>query len=219
MSPDEAVPPTPENPGDERGPKAGGPEGAAGSGGGDQAQPIHHSQVGARVPEGIGRGTYATGMVVMTGQAEFVLDFLLRLSRPHSLAARVVAPVPVMPGFIAALQDNLGKYTARFGPPPVVPKDPAAPRPSIQDIYDDLKISDDMLSGVYTNGLLIGHTPAEFCLDFLTNFYPLSAVSCRVFIAAPNLPQMIESLRSAYEQYRRRLDNPPPPPPPPPTVV
>ena len=213
MSPDESVPPTPENPGDQRGPQPGGPEGAAGGGSADQGQSIQHSQVGARVPGGVGRGTYATGMVVMTGQAEFVMDFLLRLSRPHSLAARVVTPVPVMPGFIAALQDNLGKYTARFGPPPVVPKDPAAQRPTIQDIYDDLKVPDDMLSGVYTNGLLIGHTPAEFCLDFLTNFYPHSAVSCRVIIAAPNLPHMIESLRNAHEQYRRRLDNPFQPPP------
>jgi hypothetical protein len=207
---DPPPPPAPDSPREDR-------PADPGSGAGREGEQVQHSQVAARVPERVGRGTFATGLIVMSGQAEFVLDFVLRLSRPHTLAARVIVPVPMLPGFIAALQDNLAKYTARFGPPPAVPKpDPALPRPSIQDIYDDLKLSDDLLCGVYAHGLLIGHSPTEFCLDFLTNFYPLSAVSCRVFVAAPNVPTIIESLSNAYEQYRRRLENPPFPPLPPP---
>jgi hypothetical protein len=209
MADDPSTPPPPDSPRGDQPPAPHGPP----SGG--EGQHVQYSQVGARVPERVSRGTFATGLIVLSGQSEFVLDFVLRLSRPHTLAARVVVPVAAMPGFIGALRENLARYTARFGPPPPMPKPDPALRPSIQDVYDDLKIADDMLCGVYAHGLLIGHSPTEFCLDFLTNFYPLSAVSCRVFVASPNVPTIIDSLVSSYEQYRRRLENPPPPPAPP----
>jgi hypothetical protein len=183
------------------------PTPGTGAAGGQQQVQGHH--VGARVPERIGRGVFATGMIVMTGQAEFVLDFLLRMNRPHYLVARLVVAPVVLPGFITAIRDNLAKYTARFGPPPHVPRpDPSTPRPNIQDIYDDLKVPDEVLAGSYANAVLISHSATEFCFDFLTNFFPHSAVSCRVFVAAGNVPWMLDSLTNSYEQYRRRLESP-----------
>ena len=54
-----------------------------------------------------------------------------------------------------------------------------------KEIYGQFKVPDEMLSGVYANAAMIVHTQGEFCLDFITNFYPRSAVSCRVYLAAP----------------------------------
>ena len=41
------------------------------------------------------------------------------------------------------------------------------------------KMRDDIHSGSYANAVMIGHGPHEFSFDFITNFYPQSAVSAR----------------------------------------
>ena len=142
----------------------------------------------------------------MTGPSEFIVDFLQTIGRPHRVATRVVIPHPVMPQFIEALNTNLELYRNRFGDPPAppVPNPNQARRPSPQEIYDDLKLPDDVLSGVYANGVMIGHGASEFGLDFLTSFFPQSAVSARVFVAAGQVPRLLESLRGAVRQLEQR---------------
>ena len=71
----------------------------------------------ARVPEGVGPGVFSTGVLVMTGNTEFVLDFVQNLGQPAQIAARVVMPHSTMPQFIQALKTNLEMYTKRFGTP------------------------------------------------------------------------------------------------------
>jgi hypothetical protein len=67
----------------------------------------------------------------------------------------------------------------------------------IDEIYRELKLPDEMLSGRYANAVLIRHSGTEFCFDFLTNVYPRSAVSARVFMASPHVPPFLESLARA----------------------
>lgn len=160
----------------------------------------------ARVPDHVADGCFSTGAIVMTGPSEFIVDFLQTIGRPHKVASRVVIPHPVMPQFIEALNTNLQLYKSRFGEPPVPPvqNPPSARRPTPQEIYDDLKLPDDVLSGVYANGVMIGHGASEFGLDFLTSFFPQSAVSARVFLAAGQVPRLLDSLRSAVQQLAQR---------------
>jgi hypothetical protein len=87
----------------------------------------------------------------------------------------------------------------------------AAKRQNPQDIYDELKIRDEILCGTYANAVMIGHGPYEFSFDFITNFYPQSAVSCRVFLAAGHIWRLLDSLKQSWEQLRPRLGYPPPP--------
>lgn len=118
------------------------------------------------------------------------------------------------------------------GPPESAAAGPAAPapanppavrRPTPQEIYDDLKIPDAVLSGAYANGVMIGHGASEFVLDFLTSFYPQSAVSARVFMGSGQIPRLLESLHHAVRQLQqqqrlqqgRRLPPQPPQPGPP----
>ncbi|HET6879458.1 MAG TPA: DUF3467 domain-containing protein [Pirellulales bacterium] len=174
---------------------------------------VQHSSVSARVPETVGRGVFSTGAVVFDGANEFVIDFLVRLGSPHRVGARVVLPHVVFSQYIAALRDNLRKYEQRFGPPAALPAPPPnQPRASISDLYDQLKLSDEVLSGVYSNAVMIGHTPSEFWFDFITTFYPRSAVSCRIFMSAQQIPGLLDTLNSAYQRHRQKPDSPPPPP-------
>ncbi|TWU04975.1 DUF3467 domain-containing protein [Stieleria varia] len=182
----------------------------------------------ARVPDHVAGGCFSTGAIVMTGPSEFIIDFLQTIGRPHKVAARIVIPHPVMPQFIDALSTNLEIYRSRFGDPQSPqqqPPDPNARRPTPQEIYDDLKMPDEVLSGTYANGVMIGHGATEFGLDFLTSFFPQSAVSCRVFVASGQVPRLLESLKGAVNQLEQRRQGgaapptpqPPPAPLPPPT--
>lgn len=266
----------------------------------------------ARVPDHVAAGCFSTGVIVMTAQTEFILDFVQNLGRPHQIVARVVMPHGVLPQLVDALGRNMQLYRGRWGelPNPIMPnqaivqaplpgsnptqtqpgqlnpgssglqpfpvgegQQPAQPNPgqvnpgqqvpgsqgagqsnplqqipgqqfpgqqfpgqtspgqtpppspeqsgvrqaSAQEIYDDLKIRDELLSGNYANAVMIGHGPHEFSFDFITNFYPHSAVSSRVFLAAGQIPRLYESLKGTWEQLRARMQPPPGNPPPPPT--
>ncbi|MEO1616681.1 MAG: DUF3467 domain-containing protein [Planctomycetota bacterium] len=185
----------------------------------NSGQPTPESQtppLRARVPDAIAAGTFSTGAIVMTGPSEFIVDFLQTLGRPHKVASRVVIPHSVMPQFIEALTTNLDLYRNRFGDPgtPTPPTpNPDARRPTPQEIYDDLKLPDEVLSGTYANGVMISHGATEFGLDFLTSFFPQSAVSSRVFVASGQVPRLLDSLKNAVRQLEQRRQGQLPPKP------
>ncbi len=253
----------------------------------DRLDPNERSTaVRARVPEHVATGNISTGVIVVTGATEFVLDFVRNLPRPSLVVARIVMPHQVMPQFVDALNSNMQIYRQRFGdlglggpspkqPPPIEvtsqsivsannpvpvepakaavgetksegaksgevsvggsgggvgkptppiesesnptsstpPQNPASPGPrqqSPQEVYDELKLRDELLSGAYANAVMIGHGPHEFCFDFITNFYPQSAVSCRVFMASGHVGRLYDSLKASWEQLRPRLGGNPP---------
>lgn len=168
-----------------------------------QPQPQH---ISARVPERVGPGIFSTGVLVMTGNTEFILDFIQNLGQPAQVAARIVMPHATMPQFIHALKTNLDMYKNRFGTPPELPPpNPNQKKPTLQEIYDDLKISDDTLAGCYANGVMIGHAASEFKFDFLANMMPTPAVSSRVYLSAPQVPRLLQSLTKTYEEFQRRV--------------
>lgn len=182
---------------------------------GPQSQEIRHSHIGALVPAHVARGVFTTGAVVLQGQHEFIVDFLLRMQQPQQVVARIVMPPVVVNQFIAALKENIQRYEDRFGPiqMPVIPNQPQQQRQSAQDLYESLKISDDVQSGTYANAVMIGHSPTEFSFDFITTFFPRSSVSQRVFMASANAQRLLDSLKHSFQQFQERLHNPPPPPP------
>ncbi len=187
---------------------------------------VSHSNISARVPESVGAGVFSNGVMVLTGQFEIVLDFVLRIGEQQRVAARCVLPRGVAGQFVGALRENVRNYESRFGPLPQLPRPiasepehseegeatgkesashggeavhpesfPAPPsQPQIQDIYDELKISEEVMTGHYANAVLIRHSGTEFCFDFITNFFPRSAVSARVFMATPHVRPLLASL-------------------------
>ena len=196
-----AVPDQPDNSSDSKDPHA------------PHVQPYNHQPVGARVPERVGRGVYSTGQVVLDSPKEFVIDFLQALTRPHQVVARVILTPQTMAEFQIALDENLGAYSRSFGPPAPLPPPPADYRPpTIQEIYENFKLPEDMLSGAYANSVLIGHSPTEFFFDFISGFYPTSAVSSRVFMPAQIAPRFLSTLDTCLKQFNLRhgkKDGPP----------
>lgn len=204
------APGTPGNPGDQPrdNPQPDNPQDS-----GAFTQQFQHQPVSARVPERVLRGVTSTGVVVLDTPNEFVIDFMQGLVRPFQIVARVVVSPMLMEQLIHVVGDNLEKYTKNFGPPKPLPKPPQR-RPSIAEIYENFKLPDELLSGGYANNLRVGHSPAEFFFDFITDFYPTAAVSTRVFMAPPHVPRLLDTLKMALDQSRKRQ---PPAPPPEPT--
>ena len=208
-------------------------------------QQIQHSSATARIPDEIGRGVFATAVIVLHGPNEYTIDFIQSLARPNRVAARIILPPVVANQFVLALEQALEKYRVSFGhvpnenqaphpgkkpesgssnadggqktqdaspqdatptekhslagtpktsTPPPVQKNVVQP-PPIADIYDNLKLPDDMLGGVYANMASISHTESEFCFDFIAQFFPRSAVTARVYMAAPRVPELLSSLK------------------------
>ncbi len=179
------------------------------------SQQVQHSPVGARLPDRVAQGVFSTGVIVMEGSDEFVIDFFQGLNRPPRVATRVVISPNVMGQFANALKENLQRFEQAFGPPKSLPTPPSGEhRPTVQDIYQDLRLPDEMLSGCYANTVMIGHSPSEFFFDFITRFYPTAAVSARVYLAASQVPQMLNALNTALKTRANReaeaRKNPPP---------
>ncbi|HEV8605518.1 MAG TPA: DUF3467 domain-containing protein [Tepidisphaeraceae bacterium] len=185
------------------------------------SQEFRHSPVSARVPERLTRGILSTGVLVLDGPNEFVLDFMQALTRPFQVAARVVLTPAVMEQFVVAVKDNIARYEQRFGGIPPLPKPPTDRRPTLQEIYDEFKLPEEQMSGNYANAVMVGHSASEFFFDFITNFYPTSAVSSRVFLSAPQMPRLLDAVTVAFGRFQQRLhqarqqgQNPPPQHPP-----
>jgi len=197
---------------DEHNPAAPGNEPRYG-GGNTFHQELQHAPATARVPDAVGRGVFGTHAIVMQGGHEFLIDFIQGLAPPRRVVSRIVLPISVIPLFVAALEDNLKKYAQMFGPPPRAPQpqqgpgSPGSPPqtpPPITEVYEQLKLPDDMLGGAYANAVVISHSHAEFCFDFICNFYPRSVVTSRVYLAAPHVTEVFDSLQRCLEQFRQK---------------
>jgi hypothetical protein len=192
-------------------------------------QQVQYSQISARVPERMNRGTFATNPVVLTGNLELVCDFLLRMAPPHMLAARVVLPYTALAPMVQAVNENLENYRARFGTPAAPPAPPPnVVQPNIAEVYDQLKIPEDVAVGAYANTLMISHSATDFCLDFILDLFPRPVVTQRIYMSAGQLPPFLNTLKRTLEGLQQRMAHPPqvqqqkpaappsPPPPPPP---
>jgi len=120
---------------------------------------VTYSSVAARVPEKVAKGIFCTGQVILDSPKEFVFDFLQGLTRPFQVAQRVVMTPATVNELSHALQKNLEMYSEKYGPPPPPPGPVPDRWPSIQEIYENFRLPDDMLSGIYANSVMIGHSP------------------------------------------------------------
>src|SRR5258708_14439978 len=81
-------------------------------------QDVPIANLSAGVPEKMARGVFSTGALVLQGATEFVVDFVLRMNKPHQVVARVVLPINLVPQLIEALKGNLENYRKTFGAAP-----------------------------------------------------------------------------------------------------
>ena len=108
-----------------------------------------------------------------------------------------------------ALEQNVATYTQSFGPPPTLPLPVQQQRPTLQEIYENFKLAEDVPGGVYANSVLIGHSPAEFFFDFISNFYPTSTVNARIFLPAPMVPRFLTTIQTCLQQFQTKYNSRP----------
>jgi hypothetical protein len=179
---------------------------------------VQPSSVTARVPDSVSGGVFATGIVVLQGPTEVMIDFVQGVANPRRIARRVVLPPAVAHQFIDALESNLARYAETFGAVPREPSQvvkpaaassaesgssassagaPASPpqQQPIAEVYDHLKAPDEVLGGAYANTVSIAHTGSEFHFDFINRCFPRSVVTSRVYMAAPRVPGLLNSLK------------------------
>ncbi len=174
--------------------------------GGQFTQRVKHQQISARVPEDIAKGVFASAALVLNGPHEFIVDFIQTVARPHQVVSRVILPISIMPSMLNAMKQNLDNYQKRFGPPPELPKpSPGTKPPTIEEIYDQLKLPDETSHGSYCNTVMITHSPSEFCFDFITSFYPRSTVAQRVYMSTPQVLRLNETLVRSFEQFQNKM--------------
>ena len=78
---------------------------------------VQETQIQIEIDEATSKGAYANLAFITHSETEFIMDF--SLLQPQTPKAKVVARVITSPAhmkrLIAALQDNVKKYEARFG--------------------------------------------------------------------------------------------------------
>lgn len=165
-------------------------------------QDLQFSQVSARVPDKVSPGVHASGVLLLNGPNEFIIDFLQQMVQPPKVASRVVMTPQTLSSFIRALDENIGMFEKKFGAPTPLPPPPPGAKPTpIDELYSQLKLADDMLSGTYSNAVMITHSASDFVFDFLATFYPRSAVSARVFMSAQQVPPFLNTMKRALQQF------------------
>ena len=222
--------------------------------------------VSALVPEQVSRGVFSTGVIAITGNTEFILDFVLVVGTPSTVVSRVICTHEALSRIVAAIRRNVEAFTGREGgagsggqeglaeyaspgsatetraedghmpdslvmeqfvgasipvaddrsglaaSDGVLSEESASDAKSSSskqnplDLYNDIIVPDEVQVGVYANGLIIGHTNSEFKLDFVANMFPKSVVTSRIFMSAPQLVRLLDTLertlRQFYEKHR-----------------
>ena len=65
----------------------------------------------------------------------------------------------------------------------------------------NVKISDEVLKGVYANMMMVAHTKEEFILDFMNMFPPSGIISARVITSPSHLKRIAAALADNVKKY------------------
>lgn len=75
-------------------------------------------ELAIEIDDAVASGIYANLALISHSETEFVLDFIFNSPQPPKakVRARILTSPAHMKRLLAALQDNVAKYEARFGP-------------------------------------------------------------------------------------------------------
>ncbi len=184
----------------------------------------HQSVAAASVPEKVAKGVYCTGQLVLDSPKEFIIDFLQGLTRQRiNLRYEVVVTPQTMAELANAFKQNLDNYTTTFGPPPPLPPPPPnQPRPTLQEIYENFKVPEEIASGAGANTVLIGHSMTGVFSSISSRGFIRTTLPCRVAFfshrrAGAAVSQYVEhgadaisaAISANFQQQQQRQDPPP----------
>ena len=79
-------------------------------------------------------------------------------------------------------------------------KEQSAPAGQMQ-----VKVTDEVLKGVYANMVQVGHTPEEFVLDFMNIFPPAGIITSRVIISPGHMKRIVAALADNLKRYEEQF--------------
>jgi hypothetical protein len=82
-----------------------------------------------------------------------------------------------------------------------------------------VKISDEVLKGVYSNNVMISHSREEFLVDLMNIFPPEGIVNARVIMSPGHIKRLIKALLDNVNKYEAKFGTIPEVPEPEPRKV
>jgi len=64
-----------------------------------------------------------------------------------------------------------------------------------------IKITDEVLKGVYSNMMQVVHTPEEFIMDFMNVVAPQGVVGARVIVSPAHIKRIVAALADNIKRY------------------
>lgn len=74
-------------------------------------------------------------------------------------------------------------------------------QPKDQQQQIQVKVTDEVLKGVYANMVQVGHTPEEFILDFMNMFPPTGIITSRVIISPGHMKRIVAAIADNLKRY------------------
>jgi hypothetical protein len=68
-----------------------------------------------------------------------------------------------------------------------------------------VKVSDEILKGVYSNMVQIGHTREEFVLDFMNVYPPAGTLNSRVIMSPSHIKRVLTALEDNLKKYEAQF--------------
>lgn len=68
-----------------------------------------------------------------------------------------------------------------------------------------IKVSDEVLKGVYSNNVMISHTQSEFLMDFMSIFHPAGVLGARVIISPNHAKRIVKALQNNISMYENKF--------------
>ncbi len=158
-----------------------------------------------RIDPDTSQGAYATGLVVIHTQDEFLLDFIAGFASPPRIVGRVIVTPPYLKRMLKALLENIGRYEKAYGAISVQPENTRAKAGQVSELYAKLQVGEGLLGGAYSNAMSVMHTRDEFIMDCMTNFPPSSKVTARLVFSPAHMRRIISVLGDNLSQYEDRF--------------
>ncbi len=68
-----------------------------------------------------------------------------------------------------------------------------------------IKITDEILRGVYANNMVVAHSKEEFFVDFINAIPPQGIVTARVIISPGHMKRIIRALSDNMNRYEAKF--------------
>lgn len=181
----------------------------------DEIERIHHNPPTALIPDKVGMGLFSTEVVVFHGENEVSIDFIQGIAKPYRMVRRVIMSNYVAKTFFEVLKNELSVKKSKNSSYVENLKNKNddfleknqdeneenyEKNEKVDDIYNNLKLENDELNGFYANKVLINYGKDSFCLDFISNIYPKSIVTSRIFVTNSTIFELLTAFNKIFNQ-------------------